>query len=277
MIRSITGGLRKWASSLSKDDVRGRERGETRPQPLRWTPELVQRFWDGFAQTSLEALSFSRTAGALLVDAVAHHLPPGTRCVDFGAGSGDLCAELLRRGLPTAAYEPSTRRCGSIRARFGAEPHFLGLIDGGTRESFDVLFAVEVLEHVLDEEWKPTLRRLTRSLKAGGLVIVTTPNNENLELGACYCPVSNLTFHRWQHVRSFTAATLSRALRQVGIEPIVTHQLEFSPALLAPLGAQMSPDEEAALPNYLQNLRRDVPVKMGSEGSLLYLGRKGRR
>lgn len=277
MMRTLAGGLRNWLDDLSKRRPRDLVLSQTRPQPIVWTPELVARFWDGFSETSLEALSFSRTAGSLLADIVAHHLPPGTRCLDFGAGSGDLCAELLRRGLPTAAYEPSQGRRQSIHERFRDEPRFLGLVESPTRERFDVVFAVEVLEHVLDSEWHQTLHRLTEFLEMDGLVVITTPNNENLELGACYCPVSNVIFHRWQHVRSFTAATLSAAMRQAGIAPVVVHELEFSQLLLAPLKAQMSPDEEASLPDYLLHLRQDVPAKMGSEASLLYLGRKGGR
>lgn len=33
----------------------------------------------------------------------------------------------------------------------------------------------------------------------GGALIITTPNEENLEDNMVYCPVSNTIFHRWQH------------------------------------------------------------------------------
>jgi hypothetical protein len=43
-----------------------------------------------------------------------------------------------------------------------------------------------------------------------------------------YCPVSNLLFHRWQHVRSLTPESLAALLAPHGFRVVVTHLIEFS-------------------------------------------------
>src|SRR5207302_11461340 len=51
-------------------------------------------------------------------------------------------------------------------------------------------------------------------LRPGGYLILTTPNNENLEASACICPECGCIFNRWQHVRSWTRGTLTRYLTE---------------------------------------------------------------
>jgi hypothetical protein len=106
-------------------------------------------------------------------------------------------------------------------------------------------------------------------LKPGGLLVVTTPNNEDLDLGLSYSPETNTLFHRWQHVRSFRPETLAALWAAHGVDAIAVHQLEFNPQLLAPLA-----DTGRELPDYLRDLRADRSMRMGSETSILFLGRR---
>jgi hypothetical protein len=104
---------------------------------------------------------------------------------------------------------------------------------------------------------------------------VTTPNNEDLELGMAYCPVSNTLFHRWQHVRSFTGESLSCLLSRHGISPIVVHRVEFRAALFEPFDPRWGGQEFITeSPSHLVALRADIPIRMGSEANLLFIGRK---
>lgn len=241
-----------------------------KPRRLTWTPKLVSQFWNGMAQTSLEQLSFSRLAGSWLALAVAHHLPPNVSCLDFGAGSGDLIQPLLEAGCTVAALERAKKRRATLEERFRHRHNFAGVIDASSHRVFDVVFVVEVMEHVLEEEFEATVQLIYRFLRPGGLLIITTPNHEDLDLGMCYCPTSNVLFHRWQHVRSMTVESLTALWERHGVDPIAVHQLEFTPALLAPLRDATAD----ALPDYLRDLRQDRSMRMGSEASILYLGRR---
>lgn len=209
-------------------------------------------------------------AGGGLALAVRHHLPPDVTCLDFGAGSGDLIQPLLEAGCTVAALERAQQRRATLEERFRHRPNFAGVIDAESRRVFDVVFVVEVMEHVLEEEFETTVQLIYRFVRPGGLLIITTPNHEDLDLGMCYCPVSNVLFHRWQHVRSITVDSLTALWARHGVDPIAVHQLEFTPALLAPLANTAT----NALPDYLRDLRQDRSMRMGSEASILYLGRR---
>ena len=58
---------------------------------------------------------------------------------------------------------------------------------------------------------------------------MTTPSNEDLEAGTVGCPACGCLFHRMQHIRSFTAETLTRMVEEAGFAPVVCR-----PKLLLP-------------------------------------------
>jgi len=104
-------------------------------------------------------------------------------------------------------------------------------------------------------------------------VVITTPNNEDLELSQCYCPISNTLFHRWQHVRSFTEETLAALLAKHGIEKVVSHCVEFSRHLYTshePTADNTLPE----LPPYIRTIRENIPTRIGGENNILYIGRR---
>lgn len=264
-----------------------------KPERLKWTPELVSKFWDGFSQTELTKFSFAKQAGPTLLTAIGHLLPRDGEIVDFGAGDGDLVRMLCERGFAAAAYEPSQGRTEALTRALADTAGFLGVIDKHSSRQFDLVIMSEVIEHVLDEELDATLTRLADLTKPGGRLIVTTPNNEDLELGMCYCPVGNLLFHRWQHVRSFTDETLAALLARFGFKEVVTHRLGFDPAVFAcldpwRLSAAAKPQAAASimiditpdvaantpppLPDYIVNLLNSEKALIGSQSNLLYVG-----
>lgn len=248
---------------------------ELAPQRIHWTPELVARFWNGTSQTRLTAFNFSLQAGRSVIVALDHLLPRDGRILDFGAGDGDLVRLMCERGLRTAAYEPSEGRAQTLSQRLESRPGFLGVVGPESREEFDFVMMAEVIEHVLDKEFDSCLKRLKALTRLGGILAVTTPNNEDLDLGMAYCPVSNTLFHRWQHVRSFTADSLSGLLSRYGFEEIVTHQLEFNDALYVPYDSLWGTPESAENPpSHIIELRANRSVRIGGEANLLYIGRR---
>ncbi len=246
-----------------------------KPERLKWTPELVGRFWDGFSQTQLTQFSFSRQAGRALLIAIDHLLPCGGEVLDFGAGDGHLVRLLCERGFHATAYEPSEGRRQNLERSLAGIEHFGGVIGRNATCKFDLVIMAEVIEHILDEELDVTLGRLPELMKPGRTLVVTAPNNENLELGMTYCPVSNMLFHRWQHVRSFTEKTLADMLRRYSFEEIVTHRVSFDDAVYRQFDTRspMTPKEEQ-LPDYIRKLRRNEKALIGSETNLLYVGRR---
>lgn len=242
------------------------------PQPLEWTPELVERFWDGVWSTRLKEFSFARQAGRALIVSLDHLLPAGTRVLDFGAGVGDLAALLLERELRVGVHDPSPAARVALEHRFAGQAGFAGTLGPDDRQQFDVVIMAEVIEHVLEAQLAETLARVARFTAPGGLVVVTTPNNEDLELGMCVDPLSNVIFHRWQHVRSFTRQTLAATMAGIGVEEVVTHELELSEHLYVPHDRLWG--EASDLPSHLVAIRAGLACVSGGQQNLVYIGRR---
>jgi 2-polyprenyl-3-methyl-5-hydroxy-6-metoxy-1,4-benzoquinol methylase len=195
---------------------------------IRWTPELVEKFWSGVAQTRLAELSFSRHNSDYLIELIQGHLKSDGRHLDFGAGDGDLLKALIRKGYATAAYEPVGARAARFPADVTGHPKYLGQVQAVGSERFDVVLMIEVIEHILEPDLPAVLRRVKSLLAGDGTLIVTTPNAEDLELSAAYCPQCETLFHRWQHQRSFTLESLPKFLGQHGFECVHIREVDFS-------------------------------------------------
>jgi 2-polyprenyl-3-methyl-5-hydroxy-6-metoxy-1,4-benzoquinol methylase len=188
------------------------------PHEVEWSPEKVARVWDFYGSIdAFRPLYFSAHSGAAIVERTDRELGlRGKRVLDFGAGHGDLLAHFFARGIAASGLEFSAGSAKATRERFVSEPLFGGievaeeLPASYADESFDVVFLVEVVEHLLEPQLAPTVREVERLLAPGGHVVVTAPNAEVLVLEHVRCPDCGATFHRWEHQRSLTAASLSQ-------------------------------------------------------------------
>lgn len=236
-------------------------------KPVRWTPDLVSHFWDALTETKLLDIGFSKLAGRYLFEAVKWHLTPGARHLDFGAGDGDFVEVLAAGGYPAAAFENSERRRRAILDRLQRKTGFLGAIGPDARESFDAVFMIEVIEHILDDEIASTLELVRRFLNPAGRLVVTTPNSENLDHAMCVCPTDGSVFHRWQHVRSFSAESLTTLLAEHGFEPVVVHRLELSDRIFGESGADLLRD-----PFWAYLFETERPLSVGTGENLVWIG-----
>ncbi|NKC11523.1 MAG: methyltransferase domain-containing protein [Gammaproteobacteria bacterium] len=184
-------------------------------QRLEWTGDLIAKFWDGVAQTPLSDRSFAGSAAAAVADIATRFMPSGAQCLDFGGGNGELCEELLRRGLRAAIYEPSRGHGQQVERRLDGRPGFLGLNPAG-EQIFDAVFCLEVYEHVPDAVMPGFLAQLASLVRPGGLLLLTTPNQEDLDANGVYCPTCDSYFHRWQHLRSVEPEHLLHTMAQAG-------------------------------------------------------------
>ena len=132
----------------------------------------------------------------------------GVRWLDFGAGNGGL----VRHVLQTASASAAGFEEGAIAAdaRAAGIPMITASELQRQPSSFDVVTAIEVLEHTLDP--LAELRRIRTLLRPGGLLLLTTGNAAPF--------ASRLT--EWPyvipeiHVSFFEPGTLVRALTGAG-------------------------------------------------------------
>lgn len=193
------------------------------PRELVWTPELVARFWDW--QTRFPENYFAHQYGAGIAARTAPHVATARSVLDFGCGTGVFIRRLLdSTHARVSGADLSERSIHATRLLNSSHPNFGGAhsVDDLIRDGagFDVITLLETIEHLYDDDLERVIG-LVRSLAApGARIVVTTPNNENLAKETVYCPVSNVTFHRWQHVRSWTASGLSAFMAARGFRPL---------------------------------------------------------
>jgi len=199
------------------------------PTPLRWTPELIARFWD--FESNRHGNYFAEQFGAAIVGSFSDLLPARPTVVDYGCGIGGLLPHLLDRAARVFALDHSPASRVEVKRRFGSHPRLAGVVapDEAVAAvgSADALFCVEVIEHLDDPALVELLGRARALLKPGGLAIFTTPNREELAASSIYCPSCDHHFHRWQHVRSWEAASLCARLAQHGFSVARTLETDF--------------------------------------------------
>jgi hypothetical protein len=76
------------------------------------------------------------------------------------------------------------------------------------------------VEHLLDDELRPLIAEVRRSLRPDGSVVVVAPNEEKLQIGETVCPDCGCMFRRLQHVRSWTAGGLAAFMSECGFETV---------------------------------------------------------
>ena len=93
--------------------------------------------------------------------------------------------------------------------------------------SADIIFLMEVIEHLSDDYLSTTLIEVKRLLKPGGALIITTPNDENLQMSNNFCPECGAIYHRWQHVRTLNPNTIREILEEYDFTDIKTYEKTF--------------------------------------------------
>jgi len=126
-------------------------------------------------------LSYIRDAACRKFDRNAKSLSclSGLRIVDIGCGAGLLCEPFTRLGAQVIGIDPSATNIAA--ARLHADKGHLSIDYRRTsveqmdvRERFDIVLAMEVVEHVSDVS--KFLNRCAAMLKPGGMMVISTIN-----------------------------------------------------------------------------------------------------
>src|SRR5256885_8424616 len=137
---------------------------------------------------------------------------PDTAWLDYGCGTGGLVRH-VRDAVGATGAVGFEEGWALPRLRERGVP----VIERGEMEAraggFDVITAIEVIEHVVDP--LPVLRDIRRLLRPGGLFFLTTGN-----AGPRHGDLAGWSYVRPEiHVSFFEPRTLAEALRRTGFEP----------------------------------------------------------
>lgn len=163
----------------------------------------------------------------LYLNMSARAIVPGGRLLDIGCGAGFFLKAAERQGWDAEGIEISPTAAEYARSVLGLRVRRTKLEEaaygGGT---FDVVTLLDTIEHLGDP--LGTLREVRRVLKAGGRIILNTPDLESAslrELGTDWAVLSPA-----EHLSNFSARTLLRMLKRAGFRrPFVRNLLRFNP------------------------------------------------
>jgi SAM-dependent methyltransferase len=170
---------------------------------------VFQEFLDFAASKRLDAIeAIARDRGSLL---------------DVGCGSGEVLRAALGRGWEVAGAEPVEESAAIARER-GLDVRTALLQDAGFPEqSWDVVSAFHVLEHMPDGAG--FLRTISRWVRPGGLVVIEVPNWTSVDRerhGPSWSALRPL-----EHIGHYSPDTLERTFRGAGLEPVAVRSMGF--------------------------------------------------
>jgi 2-polyprenyl-3-methyl-5-hydroxy-6-metoxy-1,4-benzoquinol methylase len=197
---------------------------------VEWTPDRIERFWD-FNSVALADTYFAAQVGHSVVRYVSRRIRIGT-ALDLGCGNGSLMLHLANAGHDVTGVDQSPASIKAAALKLWGNPFFRGVSVSATGlDPVDTVFMVEVIEHMDDGALDSAIDAARKLLKPGGHVVLTTPNNENLDAARRMCPDCGCVFHQMQHVRSWTAGSLSDYMASRGFNAVVCEPTLFSTRL----------------------------------------------
>src|SRR6476661_1837102 len=126
-------------------------------------------------------LTFIRDAACRKFDRNVRSLSclEGLRILDIGCGAGLLCEPFTRLGAQVIGVDPSATNIAAAklhaeRSHLSIDYRCTTLEQMDARERFDIVLAMEVVEHVADVGM--FINRCAAMLKPGGLMVISTLN-----------------------------------------------------------------------------------------------------
>jgi 2-polyprenyl-3-methyl-5-hydroxy-6-metoxy-1,4-benzoquinol methylase len=197
---------------------------------LEWTDEKVQRFWNYESQFPEHYFTFQ--VGGNLAKLIKKYTKKNNTLLDYGSGPGFLIKYLLENKVEISALEFSADSLERIKNSYERQKGFIGAYSikelNEKNIKFNIITLIEVIEHLNDHYLELTFNNIQHLLKAGGYLIITTPNDEDITKSYICCPETGELFHRWQHIRSWNTDSLTRFLNKSGFDIIKIRETNFN-------------------------------------------------
>ena len=192
---------------------------------VEWNEKQISRLWDHYTKTSSVHVNyFAKQCGREILKWCGVPLKERLEVLDFGSGPGFIWNHLrnLKAKWHYTALDFSSESIAQIEKNAKGFPQFGGAFHAEklptpfNNEQFDVVLLIEVVEHLKSDILDATLREIHRIMRPGGVLLITTPNNEDLSRSMKFCPDCGAIFHEWQHVRAWDVVGLEKELKTYG-------------------------------------------------------------
>ena len=200
---------------------------EFQKHDVTWTDEKIKNFWGYFVENKgLLELSFAQEAGREILKIAKPFLNPHGENLDYGCGGGSLMEYLFENGISCAGLDSSPESLEIVKKNFSGNPLYKGVVLATVppydikEGTYDFIFCVETVEHLFWDRLPSVFSEMYRMLKPGGYVFITTPFKENLDKYKVICPDCGASFHRVQHMNTFSIESLSNLMEGAGFKTI---------------------------------------------------------
>ena len=205
---------------------------------IEWTDEVTSRLWDYYSKTyPYNQIYFTKSVGKdilLKTEKIIGSID-NRAVLDFGCGPAFFIEHLVDLKIKPAKYiglDFSKDSVKNINHKENPEFELQGIFAQELPselqdKSVDICFLIEVIEHLNDKYIDDTLNEIYRVLRPGGVLIITTPNNEDLEYSKNFCPECGCIYHKWQHERKFNCAELEKTILRYGFHTKRVSEVTF--------------------------------------------------
>jgi len=194
-----------------------------------WDKKKVAEYWDIFGNITPVSPWFSVKASGWLLKEVGKlikeiGLPKKEiKILDMGCGSGEFI-EFLRKNTGSSCYgvDLSEERVKLSRSEFPNVEFSVGSLESTNfkKETFDIVISTQAIEHLFDDELKPTFDEMHRLLKKNGRLLLTTRFEEDLTTRKRVCPDCHAIFLHSQHMQSFSISSLKALLEGSSLQTV---------------------------------------------------------
>jgi 2-polyprenyl-3-methyl-5-hydroxy-6-metoxy-1,4-benzoquinol methylase len=140
---------------------------------------------------------------------------PIGKLLDVGCGGGRFLNRMKKRGWIVEGTDFDEQATKKVSARYGIQTHVGDLTQCALpANSFDVITMSQTIEHLYDPI--STLHESLRTLKPGGLLVMTTPNT--LSIGAAEFGPFWRGWEAPRHLHLFSVDSLQQLTQRAGFE-----------------------------------------------------------
>jgi len=180
-----------------------------------------RNFWDKKFNNKSQLIDQDRMTKDKIKILVSFLSPSRTQLLDLGFGQGYLEEEVVSNNIRVDITGIDISKAAVTRAKRKFKGRFIhGNLDNIEKKfkknSFDIVSAVEVLEHVSPSKIFNLYKKIYNILKKNGTLLISVPINEGLSLNS-----KNPS----GHVRSYSPEILVKELEMSGFRVLSTHVL----------------------------------------------------
>ena len=208
---------------------------EFNPHEITWSQEKASRIWDYLSsKKSYHEKNFARLVGEEIINLIKEHdISLRGNALDYGCGPGFFLEKLLEEDICCYGADFSKRSVDLANEKLKGNLLFKGveLINKFPipfkDSTFDIVFLLEVFEHIPLEYLALTINEFKRITKKEGIIVITTPNDENLEKGKVICPDCGCIYHAGQHISAWTSNSLSNKMSDYNLKKVICQAQTF--------------------------------------------------